>query len=156
MYSNYESLVKMKEKEYIAKQIHKDLLEKIKNDFKNDDMSTLEKLRACKFSLFETFCHKLYNKEEITEEDFKLGDIFKHYSSLRVTHLGRHLLKEYYDYEEFWLDRRLNSGELIILETEYTSPYYLEGKRLTLFNSNDIIIYKLTDNTTTWIKSLRN
>ena len=156
MYSNSESLAKMKIKEHIAKQVHKDLLKKMKNDFKDDNSTVLLTLGACKFDIFNKFCHKLYNNEEITEEDFTLEDLFKHHYCLRVTHLGRHLLKEYYDYEEFWLDKKLNTGELIIFETEYTSPYYLEGKRLVLFNSNDIVIYKLTNNVTSWIKSLRN
>jgi len=75
-------------------------------------------------------------------------------SGLRLTKLGYSLLKPNYDSHDFKVDEGIHKKLLLVLHKQMKWPYYLDNKKLVLFNDDDAMWLKMTGSVEKFAKGL--
>lgn len=86
-------------------------------------------------------------------ETYSPNDFFFQDDSLRLRYLGYKILTLYFDHETFEHSRNFHANELLILAKHMTSPFYISGNRIVLFNQEDIVLAKLAEDVTSWLNN---
>lgn len=104
-------------------------------------------------SLYETL-----EKYEVSEVCYM---VFKNFTytqdkvtGLRLTKLGYNLLKPQYDSHDFTVDEGIHKKLLLVLHKQMKWPYYLDKKKLVLFNDDDAMWLKMTGSVEKFAKGL--
>jgi len=85
--------------------------------------------------------------------NYKITDYFYNQDSLRLRSAGYHLLKNYFDCEEFTHDRNFYTGEILTLSQNLTAPFYINRNKITLFHHEHIVMCKMLGSVTLWLNN---
>ena len=139
-----------KERKKTTTEIHKYILNELNKDIK--DKSKM----VCAYGLYE----KIKDKTHVDRNDIRVNEIFRFEDVFLLTDLGQYVMKKYFDHESFNIERKLTAYELTSLGVRYNSPYHIRTNKvrnttlLTLFNTEDIVSFKLTNDIGVWIKCM--
>lgn len=83
------------------------------------------------------------------------GTIFHHDDSLRLRSFGFQLLKIYFDFEDFKIDKDpLTAGDLLALARVMNAPYYINKSKIYLFHHEHIVMCKMSGSVALWLQNL--
>jgi hypothetical protein len=84
----------------------------------------------------------------------KVTDYFWQVDSLRLRSTGFKIMCLYFTHQEFLHDRPFNVGEIITLSKHLNSPFFINERKITIFNDEQIVMCSIAGSVATWIKNL--
>jgi hypothetical protein len=85
--------------------------------------------------------------------NYKSSDYFYHSDSLRLRSAGYHLLKQYFDCEEFKHDRPFYTGEILTLSKHLNAPFFINQEKIVLFSNENIVMCKVAGSVALWLNN---
>lgn len=85
--------------------------------------------------------------------DYKSSDYFYHPDSLRLRSAGFHLLKQFFDCEEFKHSRNFYTGEILALSKHMNAPFFINQDKIVLFSNENIVMCKMAGSVALWLNN---